>query len=178
MARVVAMAGAMEAEAMAVARGVTVRVAAKVAAAMVVVREGVTVVVVRAEEETVAVEMVAAAKEVAVRVEPGEESDRMMMKESMTETMMKTCGREQPGGQSDTTMGSTVEHEHGPAGEVEHGEGADGEGEAGDVEHADPDEHVGRAGRHLADRDVQGTWGLAASEILGEQQPAGASPWA
>ena len=30
---------------------------------------------------------------VAVRVEPGEESDRMMMKESMKETMMKTCGR-------------------------------------------------------------------------------------
>ena len=72
----------------------------------------------RAEEETVAVEMVAAAKEVAVRVEPGEESDRMIMKESMTETMMKRCGREQPGGQSDTTMGSTIEHEHGLAGEV------------------------------------------------------------
>ena len=167
---------------MAVGRAVEVmevvetEVVARAAGTEVVARVAVTVVVVRAEEETVAVEMVAAAKEVAVRVEPGEESDRMMMKESMTETMMKTCGREQPGGQSDTTMGSTIEHEHGLAGEVEHGEGADGEGEAGDVEHADPDEHVGRAGRHLADRDVQGTWGLAASEILGEQQPSWASP--
>ena len=92
--------------------------------------------------------------------------------------MMKTCGREQPGGQRDRMMGSTIEHEHGVAGEVEHGGGADGEEEAGEVEHADPDEHVGRAGRQPGDRDVQGTWGLAASEILGEQQPAGASPWA
>ena len=34
------------------------------------------------------------------------------------------------------------------------------------------------ASEQPGDRDVQGTWGLAASEILGEQQPAGASPWA
>ena len=34
------------------------------------------------------------------------------------------------------------------------------------------------ASEQPGDRDVQGTWGLAASEILGEQQPVGASPWA
>ena len=32
------------------------------------------------------------------------------------------------------------------------------------------------ASEQPGDRDVQGTWGLAASEILGEQQPSWASP--
>ena len=40
------------------------------------------------------------------------------------------------------------------------------------------EERGGGASEQPGDRDVQGTWGLAASEILGEQQPAGASPWA
>ena len=91
----------------------------------------------------------------------------------MTEKM-ESGGREQSGEQSG--MCSATEHECGLAGEVEHGEDADG-GEAGDGEHAD--EH---AGRRLANQDVQGTWEEGRRGGVGgvwaEQQPAWASPLA
>ena len=78
--------------------------------------------------------------------------------ESETEGTSRASERAEEGG--------VEQHEHGLAGEVEHGGDAVDEDEAGDEEHAGED--ADEAGRNLAERDVQSTCGgWAAAKVWG-----------